>query len=145
MPIVKPASFSMCLSTLRKEHRDHILNVGRLRLCGTTSIQVPIKILMLRLVKTVGEYTQFLILIVCVWLKDSEFGRLQARDMLQHLWTGPISNSSVDVVQGSRSVEVRAVGVTKVGNKSWLLLITFTSYMCLANNNNKQNMIKTRF
>ncbi|KAK6132582.1 hypothetical protein DH2020_033684 [Rehmannia glutinosa] len=44
---------------------------------------------------------------------DVEFGRLQARDMLQHLWTGPISNSSVDVVQGSRSVEVRAVGVTK--------------------------------
>ncbi|KAL3849370.1 hypothetical protein ACJIZ3_011252 [Penstemon smallii] len=44
---------------------------------------------------------------------DVEFGRLQARDVLQHLWTGPISNSSVDVVQGSRSVEVRAVGVTK--------------------------------
>ncbi|GLU17773.1 hypothetical protein SLE2022_341270 [Rubroshorea leprosula] len=44
---------------------------------------------------------------------DIEFGRLQARDMLQHLWTGPISNASVDVVQGSRSVEVRAVGVTK--------------------------------
>ncbi|KAH0849589.1 hypothetical protein HID58_096259 [Brassica napus] len=42
-----------------------------------------------------------------------EFGRLQARDLLQHLWTGPISNASVDVVQGSRSVEVRAVGVTK--------------------------------
>lgn len=33
--------------------------------------------------------------------------------MLQHLWTGPISNASVDVVQGGRSVEVRAVGVTK--------------------------------
>jgi len=45
---------------------------------------------------------------------DIEFGRLQARDLLQHLWTGPISNASVDVVQGSRSVEVRAVGVTKV-------------------------------
>ncbi|GAV82226.1 Glyco_transf_20 domain-containing protein/Trehalose_PPase domain-containing protein [Cephalotus follicularis] len=44
---------------------------------------------------------------------DFEFGRLQARDMLQHLWTGPISNASVDVVQGGRSVEVRAVGVTK--------------------------------
>ncbi|XP_057461661.1 alpha,alpha-trehalose-phosphate synthase [UDP-forming] 1 [Actinidia eriantha] len=44
---------------------------------------------------------------------DIEFGRLQARDMLQHLWTGPISNASVEVVQGSRSVEVRAVGVTK--------------------------------
>ncbi|KAJ9690829.1 hypothetical protein PVL29_013134 [Vitis rotundifolia] len=44
---------------------------------------------------------------------DIEFGRLQARDMLQHLWTGPISNASVDVVQGGRSVEVRAVGVTK--------------------------------
>lgn len=47
-------------------------------------------------------------------LLDLEFGKLQARDMLQHLWTGPISNASVDVVQGSRSVEVRAVGVTKV-------------------------------
>lgn len=45
---------------------------------------------------------------------DVEFGRLQARDMLQHLWTGPISNASVDVIQGSRSVEVRPVGVTKV-------------------------------
>ncbi|KAK8967942.1 Alpha,alpha-trehalose-phosphate synthase [UDP-forming] 1 [Platanthera guangdongensis] len=44
---------------------------------------------------------------------DIEFGRLQARDMLQHLWTGPISNAAVDVVQGSRSVEVRSVGVTK--------------------------------
>lgn len=45
---------------------------------------------------------------------DIEFGRIQAIDMLQHLWTGPISNASLDVVQGSRSVEVRAVGVTKV-------------------------------
>ncbi|CAA2969263.1 alpha,alpha-trehalose-phosphate synthase [UDP-forming] 1-like [Olea europaea subsp. europaea] len=44
---------------------------------------------------------------------DVEFGRLQAKDMLQHLLTGPISNASVDVVQGGRSVEVRAVGVTK--------------------------------
>ncbi|GMY24118.1 Alpha,alpha-trehalose-phosphate synthase [UDP-forming] 1, partial [Fagus crenata] len=42
-----------------------------------------------------------------------EFGRLQARDMLQHLWMGLISNASVVVVQGGRSVEVRAVGVTK--------------------------------
>ncbi|KAL2494645.1 hypothetical protein Fot_38402 [Forsythia ovata] len=44
---------------------------------------------------------------------DVEFGKLQAKDMLQHLLTGPISNASVDVVQGGRSVEVRAVGVTK--------------------------------
>ncbi|KAL6554354.1 threalose-6-phosphate phosphatase [Orobanche minor] len=44
---------------------------------------------------------------------DIEFGRLQARDMLQHLWTGPMSNTAVDVVQGSRTVEVRAVGVSK--------------------------------
>lgn len=49
---------------------------------------------------------------------DVEFGRLQARDMLQHLWTGPISNAAVDVVQGSRSVEVRSVGVTKVCAKA---------------------------
>lgn len=45
---------------------------------------------------------------------DVEFGKLQSKDLLQHLWTGPISNASVDVVQGARSVEVRAVGVTKV-------------------------------
>ncbi|MBA0739798.1 hypothetical protein Gogos_013033 [Gossypium gossypioides] len=44
---------------------------------------------------------------------DVEFGRLQARDLLQHLWTGPISNASLDVVQGRRSVEVRSVAVTK--------------------------------
>jgi len=45
-----------------------------------------------------------------------EFGRLQARDLLQHLWTGPISNSPVDIVQGSKSVEVRPVGISKVSN-----------------------------
>ncbi|ESQ54516.1 hypothetical protein EUTSA_v10026761mg [Eutrema salsugineum] len=44
---------------------------------------------------------------------DAEFGRAQARDMLQHLWAGPISNASVDVVRGGHSVEVHAVGVTK--------------------------------
>lgn len=44
---------------------------------------------------------------------DAEFGRLQARDMLQHLWTGPISNAAVDIVQGAKSVEVRPVGVSK--------------------------------
>ncbi|XP_059289827.1 alpha,alpha-trehalose-phosphate synthase [UDP-forming] 1-like isoform X1 [Lycium ferocissimum] len=44
---------------------------------------------------------------------DIEFGKLQAKDLLQHLYTGPISNASVDVIQGCRSVEVRAVGVTK--------------------------------
>ncbi|GMI64558.1 trehalose-6-phosphate synthase, TREHALOSE-6-PHOSPHATE SYNTHASE 1 [Hibiscus trionum] len=44
---------------------------------------------------------------------DIEFGRLQARDLLQHLWTGPISNASLDVLRGSRSVEVRSISVTK--------------------------------
>ena len=47
-------------------------------------------------------------------LADTEFGRVQARNMLQHLWTGPISNAAVDVVQGSKSVEVRPIGVSKV-------------------------------
>ncbi|MCH85840.1 alphaalpha-trehalose-phosphate synthase, partial [Trifolium medium] len=45
---------------------------------------------------------------------DVEFGKLQARDMLQHLCSGPISSASVEVVQGSRSVEVRVAGITKV-------------------------------
>lgn len=38
----------------------------------------------------------------------------QARDLLQHLWTGPISTAPVDIVQGSKSVEVRPVGISKV-------------------------------
>ena len=54
---------------------------------------------------------------------DIEFGRLQARDMLQHLWTGPISNASVDVIQGGRSVEVRAVGVTKVPGSLFITVL----------------------
>lgn len=44
---------------------------------------------------------------------DPDFGRLQERDLLQHLITGPISTSHVDVVQGSNSVEVRPAGVSK--------------------------------
>ncbi|KAL3839982.1 hypothetical protein ACJIZ3_024573 [Penstemon smallii] len=44
---------------------------------------------------------------------DIEFGKLQSKDLLQNLRAGPISNASVDVVQGEQSVEVRAVGVTK--------------------------------
>jgi hypothetical protein len=44
---------------------------------------------------------------------DLEFGRLQARDLLQHLCTGPISNAPVDIVQGARSVEARPVSVSK--------------------------------
>jgi trehalose 6-phosphate synthase/phosphatase len=42
-----------------------------------------------------------------------EFGKLQAQDMLQHLSAGSISNSAVEVVRGSRSVEVRSFGVNK--------------------------------
>lgn len=44
---------------------------------------------------------------------DVEFGRIQARDLLQHLLTGPISNAPVDIVRGARSIEVRPVGVAK--------------------------------
>jgi hypothetical protein len=29
------------------------------------------------------------------------------------LWTGPISNAAVDVIQGAKSVEVRPIGVSK--------------------------------
>eukprot|EP00192_Tetraselmis_astigmatica_P000069 CAMPEP_0117651800 /NCGR_PEP_ID=MMETSP0804-20121206/2286_1 /TAXON_ID=1074897 /ORGANISM="Tetraselmis astigmatica, Strain CCMP880" /LENGTH=1177 /DNA_ID=CAMNT_0005457803 /DNA_START=269 /DNA_END=3802 /DNA_ORIENTATION=- len=44
---------------------------------------------------------------------DAEFGRLQARDLLQHLRTGPISNAPVDIVEGARSVEARPASVSK--------------------------------
>ena len=30
---------------------------------------------------------------------DVQFGRIQARDLLQHLLTGPISNAPVDIVR----------------------------------------------
>ncbi|CAH8275155.1 unnamed protein product [Arabidopsis lyrata] len=61
--------------------------------------------------------------------------------MLQHLWAGPISNASVDVVRGGQSVEVHAVGVTKgsamerilggiVHNKSMTKPIDYVLYSC---------------
>ena len=64
-----------------------------------------------------SEDLHFFALSLCFYshlliIVDVEFGRLQARDMLQHLWTGPILNASIDVVQVGQSVEVRAVGVT---------------------------------
>lgn len=64
-------------------------------------------------------------------LADVEFGRLQARDLLQHLWTGPISNAPVNIVQGSKSVEVRPVGISKVC--PWTISIdTDLIHVCLA-------------
>ncbi|CAH8381179.1 unnamed protein product [Eruca vesicaria subsp. sativa] len=44
---------------------------------------------------------------------DVKFGKAQARDMFQHLWAGPISNESVDVVRGNHSVEVHAMSESK--------------------------------
>ena len=44
---------------------------------------------------------------------DPDFGRQQARDLLQHLRTGPISNANVDIIQGMKSVEARPVGLSK--------------------------------
>ena len=132
--------FSMFLSILLKEHLDPILRFVKLHLYGTTSMQVPAIYIcpyILFLVKIFWLYCVFcfvhLLINLCknvTTTLDVEFGRLQARDMLQHLWTGPISNASVDVVQGGRSVEVRAVGVTKV-HAFWLagsLLITVLMY-----------------
>ena len=107
----------MFLSILRIEHLDHILNPVKLHLYGIISMQVLFKFSFL-FSNVLRHLYLFLFYIIVIYgliaLLDVEFGRLQARDMLQHLWTGPISNASVEVVQGSRSVEVRAVGVTKV-------------------------------
>uniref|UniRef100_A0A452XTR1 Uncharacterized protein n=1 Tax=Aegilops tauschii subsp. strangulata TaxID=200361 RepID=A0A452XTR1_AEGTS len=44
---------------------------------------------------------------------EDHFGTNQANDMLQHLGAYSLSNQSAEVVQGSRSIEVRPVGVTK--------------------------------
>ena len=108
--------------------------VWNYKYAGTSHIYMPLYSL---LVKIFWLYCVFcfvhLLINLCknvTTTLDVEFGRLQARDMLQHLWTGPISNASVDVVQGGRSVEVRAVGVTKV-HAFWLagsLLITVLMY-----------------
>lgn len=128
--------FSTFSSTSLKGHRDLTLNNVKLHLFGITSMQVIllsssifeifqscISCLQLFKVQSCLQFSfsffPFSLNISSFWwgffhVLDVEFGRLQARDMLQHLWTGPISNASVDVVQGLRSVEVRAVGVTKV-------------------------------
>lgn len=52
---------------------------------------------------------------------DLEFGRIQARDLLQHLLTGPISNAPVDIIRGAKSIEVRPVGVSKGSSMAKLL------------------------
>jgi trehalose 6-phosphate synthase/phosphatase len=59
---------------------------------------------------------------------DVEFGRIQARDLLQHLLTGPISNAPVDIVRGAKSVEVRPVGVTKGATMERILTIMSKSH-----------------
>ena len=64
-------------------------------------------------------------------LADVEFGRLQARDLLQHLWTGPISNAPVNIVQGSKSVEVRPVGISKVQICCRIVLLAHTASIWL--------------
>lgn len=58
---------------------------------------------------------------------DVEFGRIQARDLLQHLLTGPISNAPVDIVRGSKSIEVRPVGVSK-GSSMERILTVISNY-----------------
>ena len=54
---------------------------------------------------------------------DVEFGRIQARDLLQHLLTGPISNAPVDIVRGAKSIEVRPVGVSKGSSMERILQV----------------------
>lgn len=108
--------YSKYSSTSLKEHQDPTSKQARLRLYGITTMQVIyfIRICFFFLTSTKNNYwRQLLDLYLFV---DAEFGRAQAKDMLQHLWAGPTSNASVDVVQGRYSVEVHSVGVTKVTN-----------------------------
>ncbi|XP_044457273.1 alpha,alpha-trehalose-phosphate synthase [UDP-forming] 1 isoform X2 [Triticum aestivum] len=55
---------------------------------------------------------------------DVQFGRNQATDLLQHLGAYSLSNQSAVVVQGSRSIEVRPMGVTKEGTY-WSLAMLY--------------------
>ncbi|KAG7673541.1 hypothetical protein KSW81_006745 [Nannochloris sp. 'desiccata'] len=59
---------------------------------------------------------------------DVEFGRIQARDLLQHLLTGPISNAPVDIVRGAKSIEVRPVGVSKGSSMERILQLMHTAH-----------------
>lgn len=122
----------MFSSILRIEHLDRISNHAKLHLCGIISMQVPSFHAVSSSKNVIGRLYSILIPFIglChyIALLDVEFGKLQARDMLQHLWTGPISNASLDVVQGSRSVEVRAVGVTKVTR--FHVILVFKLFEC---------------
>lgn len=58
------------------------------------------------------------------WFYDntqSDFGAQQARDLLIHLWAGPLVNSEADVVIGSRQVTVRPHGVGRATNMETIL------------------------
>lgn len=45
---------------------------------------------------------------------DDQLGTKQAKDMIQQLRVYSLSNRGAEVIQGSQSIEVRHVGVTKV-------------------------------
>lgn len=119
----------MFLSISLKEPRGLILSFAKLQLYGAISMQVCDSTEAIFIFPFTFQLYSFWYMSSKVQSRfygylptyfdqilDIEFGRLQARDLLQHLWTGPISNASLDVVQGGRSVEVRAVGVSKVQN-----------------------------
>jgi len=58
---------------------------------------------------------------------ESEFGRLQSRDMLVHMCAGPLSTAPVDIMQGKQSLEVRYMGITRGGMLHKLLVEMFAS------------------
>lgn len=41
---------------------------------------------------------------------QTDFGSAQARELVIHLWAGPLNNSEAEVVVGARSVTVRPHG-----------------------------------
>ena len=89
----------------------------------------PVSVLVEMLRDMTGSLT-LLLLHTALCAVDVEFGRLQARDLLQHLWTGPISNAPVNIVQGSKSVEVRPVGISKVCQSQFAIEQNFKSCQC---------------
>ena len=91
----------MSLSNSLKEHHGLPLSFMRHIYFRILSMQVA----------TVPSYHIFLIHLLIHFPHYNEIMDTTdikfAKDMLQHLWTGPISNASVEVAQGGQFVEVQ--------------------------------------
>eukprot|EP00742_Colponemidia_sp_Colp-10_P008523 GILJ01009236.1.p1 GENE.GILJ01009236.1~~GILJ01009236.1.p1 ORF type:complete len:841 (-),score=141.00 GILJ01009236.1:472-2994(-) len=91
--------------------------------------------------RTPGSYVERTNTSLSWHYKDAipDFGAVQAKDLLVHLWAGPLTNAPAEVVVGAFSVEVRPANVSKAAVLERLTstefgsINTFDFALCMGN------------